>query len=100
MMGIGRLPPQKKGIKNGPSVPFFAEVATSELPHPSNPSVPIPSSQKSPRSSHAVNLDESGSVSAIVDAATILNLYREACAAERKSCDSTIVVGENLTHHG
>ncbi|MEM1145619.1 MAG: 2,4'-dihydroxyacetophenone dioxygenase family protein [Pseudomonadota bacterium] len=43
-----------------------------------------------------VNLDDDGNVASILDAATALTLYREACAAEGLSCEKLIVLGENL----
>jgi len=46
-----------------------------------------------------VDLDEDGNVTSILDAATALKFYRQACAAEGKSCEGLIVVGEELTHH-
>lgn len=41
-----------------------------------------------------VNIDDEGSVTSVLDAKTILNVYRALCAAEGKSCDKLIVVGE------
>jgi hypothetical protein len=44
-----------------------------------------------------INLDKEGHVTAILDAATVLDVYRQGCAAQGLSCEATIVVGENLT---
>ena len=44
-----------------------------------------------------VNLDDDGQVISILDAATVLDVYRQGCTAQGLSYDSMIVVGENLT---
>ncbi|MBC9250961.1 hypothetical protein A9179_11790 [Pseudomonas alcaligenes] len=41
-----------------------------------------------------VNINEKGDVISILDARTVLTLYRTLCAAEGKSCDKVIVFGE------
>ncbi len=41
-----------------------------------------------------VNVDENGNVTGIVDAKGVLESYRALCAAEGKSCDKLIVIGE------
>lgn len=41
-----------------------------------------------------VNIDDKGSVTSVLDAATLLKVYRMLCAAEGKTCDNVIVFGE------
>jgi len=41
-----------------------------------------------------VNIDGNGDVTSIIDARTVLHLYRTLCKAEGKSCDKLIVTGE------
>jgi len=41
-----------------------------------------------------VNIDDAGDVTSILDAKTLLKVYRALCAAEGKSCDNLIVIGE------
>ena len=41
-----------------------------------------------------INVDENGNVTGIVDAKGVLEAYRGLCAAEGKSCDKLIVIGE------
>ena len=41
-----------------------------------------------------VNIDDKGNVTSVLDAATLLKLYRFLCASEGKSCDNLIVHGE------
>ncbi|TNC79786.1 MAG: cupin [Oleiphilus sp.] len=41
-----------------------------------------------------VNIDDEGNVTSIIDAKTVLNIYRALAQAEGKSCDKMIVIGE------
>jgi len=41
-----------------------------------------------------VNIDDKGNVTSVLDAATLLKVYRLLCAAEGKTCDKVIVLGE------
>ncbi|AOS98671.1 hypothetical protein AUP74_03305 [Microbulbifer aggregans] len=41
-----------------------------------------------------VNIDDDGNVTSVLDAKTVMNLYRALCEAEGKNCDNMIVVGE------
>lgn len=41
-----------------------------------------------------VNIDDEGNVTSIIDAKAVLQIYRLLCAAEGKSCDKLIVLGE------
>jgi len=41
-----------------------------------------------------VNIDDDGNVISILDAKTVLKVYRAMCAAEGKNCDKLIVLGE------
>ncbi len=41
-----------------------------------------------------VNINDKGDVTSVLDAATLLKVYRMLCAAEGKSCDNVIVFGE------
>ncbi len=41
-----------------------------------------------------VNIDGAGNVTSVLDAATLLKLYRLLCAAEGKTCENVIVHGE------
>jgi len=41
-----------------------------------------------------VNIDDAGDVTSILDAKTLLKVYRALCAAEGKNCDKLIVIGE------
>ncbi len=41
-----------------------------------------------------VNIDDDGNVTSIIDAKTILTVYRALCEVEGKNCDKVIVVGE------
>jgi len=41
-----------------------------------------------------VNIDDAGDVTSILDAKTLLKVYRALCAAEGKNCDNLIVHGE------
>jgi len=41
-----------------------------------------------------VNIDDDGNVISILDAKTVLKVYRAMCAAEGKNCDNLIVIGE------
>jgi len=41
-----------------------------------------------------VNIDDKGNVTSVLDAATLLKVYRMLCAADGKTCDNVIVFGE------
>ncbi len=41
-----------------------------------------------------VNIDDKGNVTSVLDAVTLLKVYRLLCAAEGKTCDKVIVLGE------
>jgi quercetin dioxygenase-like cupin family protein len=41
-----------------------------------------------------VNINDKGDVTSVLDAATLLKVYRMLCAADGKSCDNVIVFGE------
>jgi len=41
-----------------------------------------------------VNIDDKGNVTSVLDAATLLKVYRLLCAADGKTCDKVIVLGE------
>jgi len=41
-----------------------------------------------------VNIDDDGNVISLLDAKTVLKVYRAVCAAEGKNCDKLIVIGE------
>jgi len=41
-----------------------------------------------------VNIDDKGNVTSVLDAATLLKVYRLLCADEGKTCDKVIVLGE------
>lgn len=41
-----------------------------------------------------VNIDDDNNVTSILDAKTVLKVYRAMCAAEGKNCDNLIVLGE------
>ena len=43
-----------------------------------------------------VNTDDTGQVTGILDAATILNVYRSMCDAQGLSCEKLIVIGEGM----
>lgn len=42
-----------------------------------------------------VNVDDDGNVTSILDARTVLTVYRALCEATGQNCDKTIVVGED-----
>ena len=41
-----------------------------------------------------VNINDKGDVTSVLDAATLLKVYRMLCAADGKTCDNVIVFGE------
>ena len=41
-----------------------------------------------------VNIDDDGNVTSVLDAKTVMTIYRALCAAEGKTCENMIVVGE------
>jgi len=41
-----------------------------------------------------INIDDKGNVTSVLDAQTLLKVYRMLCAAEGKNCDKVIVIGE------